>query len=73
MATIRMQNIYFRSHFHKSYVTNNASALFIRHPKNQSTLTFAIYAKSAQLNSVFCLNLEFLYHFPPRMVESPPD
>ena len=28
------------SHFHKSYVTNNASALFIRQPKNQSTITF---------------------------------
>ena len=34
-----------RSHFHKSYVTNNASALFIRQPKNQSTLTFDIKVK----------------------------
>ena len=33
-----------------------------------------IYAKSPHPNSVFCLNLEFFYHFPPsRMVESPPD
>ena len=33
-----------------------------------------IYAKSLHPNSVFCLNQEFLYHFPPfRMVESPPD
>ena len=33
-----------------------------------------IYAKSLHPNSVFCLNLEFFYHFPPsRMVESPPD
>ena len=32
-----------RSHFHKSYVTNNASALFIRQPKNQSTLTFPLF------------------------------
>ena len=30
-----------RSHFHKSYVTNNASALFTRQPENQRTLTFA--------------------------------
>ena len=37
-------------------------------------MKYAIYAKSAQLNLVFCLNLEFFYHFPPsRMVESPPD
>ena len=28
------------SHFHKSYVTNNASALFIRQPENQKLLTF---------------------------------
>ena len=37
-------------------------------------MKYAIYEKSAQLNSVFCLNLEFFYHFPPsRMVESPSD
>ena len=33
-----------------------------------------IYAKSPHPDSVFCLNLEFVYHFPPsRMVESPPE
>ena len=33
-----------------------------------------IYAKSPHPNSVFCLDLEFFYHFPPsRIVESPPD
>ena len=33
-----------------------------------------IYAKSPHPNSVFCLNLEFFYHFPPsRMVKSPPE
>ena len=37
-------------------------------------MKYAIYAKSAQPNSVFCMNLEFFYRFPPsRMVESPPD
>ena len=31
-------------------------------------------AKPPHPNSVFCLDLEFFYNFPPsRMVESPPD
>ena len=37
------------SHFHKSYVTNNASALFIRQPENQRTLTFNNFEKVCQL------------------------
>ena len=32
-----------------------------------------IYTKSAHLNSVFCQNFEFFYHFQPsRIAESPP-
>ena len=27
-------------------------------------MKYAIYAKSAQLNSVFCLDFEFFHHFP---------
>ena len=36
-------------------------------------MKYAIYAKSPHPNSVFCLNLEFFYHFPPsRIVKSQP-
>ena len=36
-------------------------------------MKFAIYAKSAQLNSVFCLDFEFFHNFPPsRVVLRPP-
>ena len=36
-------------------------------------MKYAIYAKSAQLNSVFCLDFEFFHHFPPsRFVQRPP-
>jgi hypothetical protein len=36
-------------------------------------MKYAIYAKSAQLNSVFCLDFEFFHHFPPsRVVQRPP-
>ena len=31
-------------------------------------MKFAIYAKSAQLNSVFCLDFEFFHNFPPSRV-----
>ena len=31
-------------------------------------MKYAIYAKSAQLNSVFCLDFEFFHHFPPTIL-----
>ena len=36
-------------------------------------MKYVIYAKSAQLNSVFCLDFEFFCHFPTsRFVQRPP-
>ena len=60
---------------------NILSYLLIHHQtkhmkSNKYTIYYeiCIYAKSPHPNSVFCLNLEFFYHFPPsRMVESLPD
>ena len=36
-------------------------------------MKYAIYAESAQLNSVFCLDFEFFHHFSPsRIAQSLP-
>ena len=69
---------------HPSLVTDNGNILLYllihhqtKHMKSNKYAIYieiCIYAKSPHPNSVFCLNLEFFYHFPPcRMVESPPD